>query len=841
MSEHEKSFAFGDWTLNDILHDQRAELKNALFRIPDYQRGYAWQERQWEEFWNDLVETRDRHYTGAITVEKVKEANVLEVVDGQQRLTTIALLFSVLCDDPRGNPLLAPSAENEPRFSYGSENENREYLDLLLSLPAFRRHEENGSVTYPPPQDFPAPANVSQRNLVGAKAFFSEKVSCGELENRGLDAPSLASRLRNNLFFDFRIITDEDEAGVVFETMNNRGKPLTLLEKLKNRLMYLSEFVGDDEGSGDDDNPVGAATLRERINSAWGEIYRVLASDPNRDPLDEDEFVAAHLSVYRNPAESVYSENVASSRLFKMFCEHPERHPVSEEIDERRADAVARAEKEPPLSFGKIGDYVEDLRTFASAWAAVNRELGSACGQCRLLSDRRETKIFLAAVFLHVQDEGLRENIYESARQILFRNTIGAGMDRSRFATLARRLHGVCVDQLKRGPRTPLDGPGILTELRNVLDNERKKPTMQTLVEFFADKQEGDFYGWSELGMRYFLMRHEADYPGRADGTARLTWEMFDDISVEHILPQSAATRDSRGWRWWNRVVLDWNDQTGPDNPTEAQLQDAAETLSGTLGNLVLLTREENSKVSSRAWETYANANRPGKMDFYLNPDHRSSNGAVALATGTKFWNAWHIRERGRELFRKLAADFGVTDRLSDSEVDRALGLDISDPNKATSLSDRSIRRLSDEEIASNVQRDEEEERAGFRRPMTEDDVRTYLQRQEVNARGQLKELTFAKGRSGSFNLNLLRRPDGAIRFSVYAYADKQKWQNQLKTRSDWPLDPVFPENRNSPYGIVAEFAIADQNWHSGQTDPQALLALGDSILDKLEREGFFA
>ncbi len=696
-----RSYSFGAWTLNDILTDSRTELKGALFLVPDYQRGYAWEERQLEEFWEDLTSDKDRHYMGAFTVERRGGESgrpvVYDVVDGQQRLTTIAILLSVLCNTDE-NPLLS-------RFAYGSGNDNRDFFANLLALPPFAPvTEQDVQTVFPAPASLPGPTNAYQRNLVAAKSFFSEKAS---------DEPDKIDEWKRFVFeklvFDFRVLGDNDDAEIVFETMNNRGKPLTLLEKLKNRLMFLAEIVGGDGEIDEDDNPVGTDVLRDKVNSAWGEIYRALASDPDRAPLDEDEFVAAHLSVYRNPEESVYSENVAESRLFKMFCEHPERHPVSEEIDERRADAVARAEKEPPLSLAKIGHYVDDLRSFAPAWAAVNREFGSACGQCRLLSDRRETKIFLAAVALHVQDGSLRENIYEAARQIMFRNTIGSGMDHTRFATLARRLHGVCVGQLKRGQRTRLDGNGVLAELRNVLDNERKIPTKQTLVEFFADKQKGDFYGWSELGMRYFLMRHEMDYPGRADGTPRLTWEMFENVSVEHVLPQSAATKDSRGWRLWNRLVLDWNDQAGREDATESQLLEYAETFSGTLGNLVLLTCEENSEVSCRAWETYAN--RPGKRDFYLDPGHRSSNGAVALAAGTEFWNAWHIRARGRELFRKLAADFGVTNFLTDEEVDKALGLpDIIDPNEADYLSDRPIPRLPDEEVAALDQRDPEDE-----------------------------------------------------------------------------------------------------------------------------------
>ena len=74
MSEHAKSFAFGDWTLNDILNDQRPELKNALFRIPDYQGGYAWEKRQLEEFWEDLHSKRKSHYMGAITEHRLHKS-----------------------------------------------------------------------------------------------------------------------------------------------------------------------------------------------------------------------------------------------------------------------------------------------------------------------------------------------------------------------------------------------------------------------------------------------------------------------------------------------------------------------------------------------------------------------------------------------------------------------------------------------------------------------------------------------------------------------------------------------------------------------------------------------
>ncbi|WP_182212703.1 DUF262 domain-containing protein [Stenotrophomonas acidaminiphila] len=89
-----------------------------LFRIPDYQRGYAWGEKQLRDFWSDLDQLEDgqNHYTGVLTLENVpaevcekwgddawiinsKKFEPLYVVDGQQRLTTSIILIQVILEN----------------------------------------------------------------------------------------------------------------------------------------------------------------------------------------------------------------------------------------------------------------------------------------------------------------------------------------------------------------------------------------------------------------------------------------------------------------------------------------------------------------------------------------------------------------------------------------------------------------------------------------------------------------------------------------------------------------------------------------------------------------------
>ena len=93
-----------------------------LFRIPDYQRGYAWTEKQLKDFWSDLeqLEIGKNHYVGVLTLERVDEKSFNKwdddkwiikskkyepyyIVDGQQRLTTAIILIEAIVESLNEN------------------------------------------------------------------------------------------------------------------------------------------------------------------------------------------------------------------------------------------------------------------------------------------------------------------------------------------------------------------------------------------------------------------------------------------------------------------------------------------------------------------------------------------------------------------------------------------------------------------------------------------------------------------------------------------------------------------------------------------------------------------
>ena len=90
-------------------------FKEKLFRIPDYQRGYAWQREQLKDFWEDLLNLSDTrsHYTGVLTLKEIPTDEIAEtekeywlvedhsyhlyhIVDGQQRLTTFIIFLQAI-------------------------------------------------------------------------------------------------------------------------------------------------------------------------------------------------------------------------------------------------------------------------------------------------------------------------------------------------------------------------------------------------------------------------------------------------------------------------------------------------------------------------------------------------------------------------------------------------------------------------------------------------------------------------------------------------------------------------------------------------------------------------
>ena len=77
-------------------------LKSYDYEIPPFQRDYSWQKEHVEDFWNDawdsINDDNTNYYFGPIVLVKTKDDLIFKVVDGQQRITTLSILISVIRD-----------------------------------------------------------------------------------------------------------------------------------------------------------------------------------------------------------------------------------------------------------------------------------------------------------------------------------------------------------------------------------------------------------------------------------------------------------------------------------------------------------------------------------------------------------------------------------------------------------------------------------------------------------------------------------------------------------------------------------------------------------------------
>jgi hypothetical protein len=204
-----------------------------FLRIPSYQRDYAWGTDNVDDLWSDIEETlriNVPHYIGTFILAKKPSENALDVVDGQQRLTTLTMIVRALVEK-----LASAGRERivfEDRFLASGE---RDRLTLLGTNQDFFKRVKRGEA--------PQPQTQGQRRLLAAYRHIQDKVGHLVTSDATLVSTWLAviSQLQ---VLDF-VEENEGNAIRIFETVNDRGRPLSVLEKIKSHLIFASnKYLG---------------------------------------------------------------------------------------------------------------------------------------------------------------------------------------------------------------------------------------------------------------------------------------------------------------------------------------------------------------------------------------------------------------------------------------------------------------------------------------------------------------------------------------------------------------------------------------------------------------------
>lgn len=283
----------GNMQVKDLFNGDR------IFNIPKYQRTYSWEKENLEDFLEDLKNQRDldtKYFLGTFLFHKKDDKSsyeYLDVVDGQQRLTTIIIFLKIILT-------LLKEKESEffneriyRKYIYDGEcykieleNDDNSFLQkFILNDSKCQSHETN-----------------SQKKLYSSKEYFKKKLSIFSIE----ELEKMYTVLTEAKVIVY-VVNEVSDATQIFELLNDRGKRLTSLEGIKSFLMYR----------------IGCLKLNNKdhhidiIQSDFSSIYRII----EEGSVNEDEVLRAHTIAFEECKSEDYNspEKFIKNKINMMF------------------------------------------------------------------------------------------------------------------------------------------------------------------------------------------------------------------------------------------------------------------------------------------------------------------------------------------------------------------------------------------------------------------------------------------------------------------------------------------------------------------------------------------
>jgi hypothetical protein len=231
--------------IESVDQEIRSLLSSGYYRIPRFQRPFSWTRDNIQEFWDDVVRDNPTDYfIGSMVV--FKEGNQrYGVVDGQQRLTTITVLLAVLrnalqefefSDLAQGIQGLIErrNIDNQPEFVLSTETSYPFFQDHILK---FGKPEV--SVQEMKEEENLRSAFDQFKDLVYSKIQSIKTDTSLPVRKQSQTIKESLTKIRDALLglkVIFVKLDDEDDAYIIFETLNTRGKDLSLTDLVKNHL-----------------------------------------------------------------------------------------------------------------------------------------------------------------------------------------------------------------------------------------------------------------------------------------------------------------------------------------------------------------------------------------------------------------------------------------------------------------------------------------------------------------------------------------------------------------------------------------------------------------------------
>lgn len=252
-----------------------------IYKVPRYQREYSWTKQQLEDFYSDIVsniieeegnyKTQEYFFGTVILVGNMEKPNeAIEIIDGQQRITTITIFLSVLSDilynyDDNLSTLLWKyiiAQNNDGKFYNVVENETAyPYFQNKIQMRNIKIEDDKKKDTYPRVdssiiEDLEKELSTEEELIKEAHDFFREKLEDEDLsalifKDSNLNKIEKLKLVRDQLLgstFVYIISENVNDVNVIFENINSKGLQLSALDLIKNEIFSVqNETVPLDE------------------------------------------------------------------------------------------------------------------------------------------------------------------------------------------------------------------------------------------------------------------------------------------------------------------------------------------------------------------------------------------------------------------------------------------------------------------------------------------------------------------------------------------------------------------------------------------------------------------
>ena len=594
------------------------------FHVPKYQREYTWKKWQWEQLLNDIEENDPGYFMGSIIcvndMQKITTGDelIFEVVDGQQRLTTLSLLLAAIhskltdamdtyepTDDQDKEEARScitniraklvkrkkdAKLEEAGAFKVGknvyflrmqpsAQNHNLEDYLYLLS--------EAGLIETQPKQPY-----VGNRLFGRAYSFFQEKLSADVTE-----LLKLMERI-NQLMFVQITVDSQADAFTLFESLNNRGVPLSAMEIIKNKMLAQMEKKHD-----------------INIDDSFEKWQNLVEAIP--DANDQERFLRHFYNAFKNRKEIKVDKVTRATRSLIIR--------IYETLINRDAAVLFEKLTQGATTYGKLLRSDFEQKSIATSLTELDRISSAPVYLLLLYLFSLETTQF--------QDKDFLEKVVDLlARYFIRRNVTDNPPTRQIDQALIDVVES-CAEHINDNQKLTFNW--FVEKLIN-----NAKPAS---LEEFKTALDGHIYDSNSGMARYVLIQidtlhHSREYKPdfwARDDKGRFIW------TVEHVLPQAEKLPAH-----WMNMIAEGDRQKAGDLQDEWVHRLGNLTLSGYNSDLATGAFEKKQKLSKDRSFLGHKINIGYQNNLALNSlEFETKDGKFSLATAPH-WNADMIKAR---------------------------------------------------------------------------------------------------------------------------------------------------------------------------------------------------